>query len=202
MSVFARIRPSCAVSPVIRSNQQAAGEEGRDLADAIGDKFMSRYCRALLSGALTCRAISARADHVSRPLVEEAGPPRTAPMETFGLITLGAGARVPGAVAAAAHTAAEAALEAAAPWAVSTRTPPVPLANAALATWRRRGGQAGLRCGLAAHVSAEGTVHQKLAPLAEAALGCGDLVAARRWADDTVAVFPGSTKCGADGARA
>ena len=31
---------------------QAAGQEGRDLADALGDKFMSRYCRTFLSTAL------------------------------------------------------------------------------------------------------------------------------------------------------
>jgi uncharacterized protein HemY len=28
-------------------------------------------------------------------------------------------------------------------------------------------------------------------PIAEAALACGDLVAARRWADDAIAVVPG-----------
>ena len=34
-------------------------------------------------------------------------------------------------------------------------------------------------------------LHQKHVPMAEATLGCGDLAAARRWADDSVAVVPG-----------
>ena len=32
---------------------------------------------------------------------------------------------------------------------------------------------------------------RSLLPMAEATMGCGDLVAARRWADDTVAIVPG-----------
>ena len=41
-----------------------------------------------------------------------------------------------------------------------------------------------------------------IVPMADAALGCGDLVAARRWADDTVAVAPGSHQMLALKARA
>src|SRR5439155_17065566 len=43
---------------------------------------------------------------------------------------------------------------------------------------------------------------RNLLPLAETAMGCGDLVAARRWADDTVAAVAGSHKMVALTARA
>ncbi len=36
---------------VIRSAVHGAGEEGRDLADAIGDRFGSRLCRFCLGAA-------------------------------------------------------------------------------------------------------------------------------------------------------
>jgi DNA-binding CsgD family transcriptional regulator len=41
-----------------------------------------------------------------------------------------------------------------------------------------------------------------MTPMAEAALGCGDLLAARRWADDTVAIVPGGHRVMALTARA
>jgi DNA-binding CsgD family transcriptional regulator len=44
--------------------------------------------------------------------------------------------------------------------------------------------------------------HRSVTPMAEAALACGDLAAARRWADDTVAVVPGWQKMVALTARA
>ncbi len=57
---------------------QAAGEEGRDLADAIGDSFISRYSRTFLSIALAERGKLVEACAVGRALVEESGRPRTA----------------------------------------------------------------------------------------------------------------------------
>jgi predicted ATPase/class 3 adenylate cyclase/DNA-binding CsgD family transcriptional regulator len=179
---------SVAGSPI---ESQAAGEEGRDLADAFGDKFMSRYCRVFLSGALGMQGKLAEAVHASRLMVEEARMAEDRPTETFGLITLAQALAFQG-DAAAAHTAAQAAVEAAAAiGGFHEDTAYVSLASAALA-----GGDAAA----AKHACDSAMRHtyplkelftRSLVPMTDAALGCGDLVAARRWADDTVAIVPG-----------
>jgi hypothetical protein len=48
---------------------QAAGEKGRDLADALGDGFMSRYCRSFLAMALTMQGELAEALHILQAVV-------------------------------------------------------------------------------------------------------------------------------------
>jgi predicted ATPase/class 3 adenylate cyclase/DNA-binding NarL/FixJ family response regulator len=169
----------------------AAGEEGRDLADAFGDKMMSRYCRTFLSAALGMRCELAEAADVSRSLVDEARAAGDRPTETFGLVTLAQALAFQG-DAAAAHAAAAAAVEgASAIGGFHADTAYVSLATAALA-----GGDAEA----ALHACESAMRHtyplkelftRSLVPMADAALGCGDLAAARNWADDTVAAAPG-----------
>ena len=170
---------------------QAAGEEGRDLADALGDSFMSRYCRVFLAGALAMQGKLAEGFSVCRTLVEEARAAGDRPMEAFGLMTLAQGLAF-GGDAAAARAAAEAALETAATLGgFHDDTTYVALANAALAAGDAVAAKAACDAALR-HMSQLKEVFTKsLVPMTEATMACGDLVAARRWADDTVAFAPG-----------
>jgi DNA-binding CsgD family transcriptional regulator len=170
---------------------QAAGEEGRDLADALGDSFMSRYCRTFLSGALATQGKLAESLLVSRSLVEEARAAKDRPMEAFGLMTL-AQTLTFGGDAPAARAAAEAALEIGASLGgFHEDTAYVAVANAALAMGDVAAAKQACVAAWRCTTPLKELFVRSLLPMADAAVGCGDLVAARRWADDTVASAPG-----------
>ncbi len=181
---------------------QAAGEEGRDLADRLGDKFMSRYCRVFLSAALTEQGKLAEALDVSRSLVDEARTAEDRSMQAFGLMTFGQMLAFQG-DAAGAHAAAEASLKVAGDvGGFHEDTAYVALATAALASGDAAAARRACESAMQQTYPLKELFTRSLVPLAEAALGCGDLVAARRWADDTVAVAPGSHQIRALIARA
>lgn len=169
---------------------QAAGEEGRDLADELGDSFMSRYSRTFLGTALATQGKLAEALSVARSLVEEARAAGDRPMETFGLIVL---AQVLAFTdPAAASTAAEAALEVgAALGGFHEDSAYVSLANAALARDDAVAAKQACDAAWRHTYPLKELLTRSTLPMAEAAMGCGDLVAARRWADDTVQTVPG-----------
>ncbi|MGB9222884.1 response regulator transcription factor, partial [Mycobacterium sp.] len=170
---------------------QAAGEEGRDLADAFGDKFMSRYCRTFVSAAVGQQGKLAEAVHISRLLVEEARTAGDRATETFGLITLAQALALQG-DAAAAHTAADAALKAAAAiGGFHEDTAHASMAIAALASGDAAAAKRACDAAMRHTYPLKELFTRSLVPMTDAALGCGDLVAARRWADDTVAIVPG-----------
>jgi predicted ATPase/class 3 adenylate cyclase/DNA-binding NarL/FixJ family response regulator len=173
------------------TDAQTVGEEGRDLADALGDRFMSRYCRSIFGMALFMQGKLAEALHILQSVVQEAQASEDRPMETLGLMGLGQALAFMG-DAASAHAAGQAALETStAMGGFHVDTAYVVLANAALAS----GDAATARevCESAwRHTDAFWELFiRNVLPMAEAALGCGDLVAARRWADDTVAIVSG-----------
>lgn len=181
---------------------QAAGEEGRDLADAVGDSFMSRYSRTFLGSALAQQGKLAESISVARSLVEEARAAGDRPMEAFGLMTVAQTLAFTGDAAVARETA-EAALETAAILGGFHEDS----AYAALAAAALAAGDVEA----ARHACDEAWQHtyplkelltRCMLPMAEAALGCGDLITARRWADDTVAVAPGFQRMVALTARA
>jgi predicted ATPase/class 3 adenylate cyclase/DNA-binding CsgD family transcriptional regulator len=181
---------------------QAAGEEGRDLADTLGDSFMSRYSRTFLCTALATRGNLAEGLAVSRSLVEEARAAGDRPMEAFGLMTLAHSMSFTG-DATAARAAAEAALEiGAALGGFHEDNAYVALANAALAGGDVAAAKQACDAAWRHTYPLKELFTRSLAPMAEAAMGCGDLIAARRWADDTVAVAPGSHQMLALTARA
>ena len=139
---------------MIRSTAQAAGEEGRDLADALGDSFMSRYSRTFLSTALAMQGKLAEGLLVSRSLVEEARAAGDRPMEAFGLLTLAHALVVHTAMPRRRAPRPKPPSKSGPPWAVSTRTTAyVALANAALAGGDAAAAKQCLRCGMAAHLS-------------------------------------------------
>ncbi|MGA9674132.1 MAG: LuxR C-terminal-related transcriptional regulator [Mycobacterium sp.] len=169
----------------------AAAQEGRDLADALGDRFFSRTCRFWLSIALAMHGDLAQACQVARALVDEAEAAADHTMTVFGHVCHAAALFMQG-HAAAAHAAAQSAQATAATiGGFFEDTVYVLFANAALA-----GGDAPA-ARLAAEEALRHTVPTRelfikgAAPVAEAALADGDLVTARRWADDVVAVVPG-----------
>ena len=170
---------------------QAAGEEGRDVADALGDSFMSRYSRTFLSAALAMQGKLAEDLLVSHSLVEEARAAGDRPMETFGLITL-AQAVVCSGDAAAARAAAEAALQVGATLGgFHEDSTYAAVANAALARGDAAAAKQACEAAWRHTYPLKELLTRSTVPMAEAGLGCGDLVAARRWANDTVAVAPG-----------
>ena len=171
---------------------RAAGEEGRDLADAIGDRFNSRACRFYLGTSQTARGDLAGA---AAQFGEVAAEAEEAHDEIYRVTSLGGQslALAYQGEAAAARAAAEAALEGAAElggrFAVVT--------HAAV-------GFAALAAGdvAAAHEAREaarqdmtvlsgGTAAVQRIWNAEAALADRDLAAARRWADEAVATTTG-----------
>ncbi|OBH51362.1 transcriptional regulator [Mycobacterium mantenii] len=170
---------------------QAAGEEGRALADELGDSFMSRYSRVFLTGALAMQGKYAEALQVSRALVEEARAAQDLPMEAFGLMTLAQVLTFTG-DAVAGRAAARAALEnGVAMGGFHEDTAYVALANAELASGNAAAAKEACDAALQWTSPLKELFVRSLVPMTEATMCCGDLVGARRWADDTVAVVPG-----------
>ncbi|OBI32144.1 transcriptional regulator [Mycobacterium sp. E1386] len=181
---------------------QAAGEEARDLADRLGDSFMSRYSRTFLSSALSMQGKLAEGLLVSTALVEEARAADDRPMEVFGLITLAQALSWTG-DAAAARAAAEAALEISATLGgFHEDTIYVAFANAALARGDAASATRACEAAWRHTYPLKELFTRSLVPMAEAAMSCGHLLAARRWVDDTVATVPGCYRAAALTARA
>ncbi|BBZ71635.1 transcriptional regulator [Mycobacterium paraseoulense] len=170
---------------------RAAAEEGRDVGAALGDPFTARGCETWLGTTLWLLGDFIQADEILRRVTVEAETAEDSIMTTFGhvahsftLAHLGQ--------AAAAHAAAQSALRAGeAIGGFYGDTVYGVLATAALAD-----GDA-TRARQDAEEAWRRTVPEREAfarcynPMAEAALACGDLVAARDWADRTVALVPG-----------
>ncbi len=180
----------------------AAGEERRDLANVLGDGFMSRYCRAFLALALYMQGKLDEALHMLHSVVDEAQAAEDRSMETFGLIGVaqlfafhGDSARARDAAAAALETAA-------AMGGFHEDTTYMVLANAALASGDSAAAKDACDQAWRHTYPLKELFLRNLLPMAEAEMGRGDLVTARRWADDTVAVVPGWHKMVALTARA
>jgi predicted ATPase/class 3 adenylate cyclase/DNA-binding CsgD family transcriptional regulator len=181
---------------------RAAGEEGRDLADAIGDRYDSRTCRIALGGAQVLQGDLAAALAQFAAVADEA----EAAHDGFGeALVLGyqAWPLAYHGDASAARAAAEAAVEA---------TAEFPGLNAGIAYWALA--FAALAAGdapTAQDGSDKAWGHWSVVPAAaaiqrviaaHAALAGGDLLAARRWADDAVSATTGAMLSEALTARA
>ena len=171
---------------------RSAGEEGRDLADAIGDTFTSRFCRAWsISFAQTVEGDLVGAAAESRRLVAEADAAVDVLHGMIGRLTLGQLLAWQG-LTVAAHTEANAVIQAGAELggflaglgylirgvaAIASGDAPAAV-DALEVSWRLTGSQ---------H---EAHAFQKWRR-AEAALGAGDLTAAQRWADEAASTTTG-----------
>jgi predicted ATPase/class 3 adenylate cyclase/DNA-binding CsgD family transcriptional regulator len=169
---------------------RAPAEEGRDLAEAIGDRFVSRQCRWCLGMAQLYQGDLVGAAAQFGELVAEAQAAHDGLVEVNSLGGQGAVLACQGDVAAA-RAAADAAIEAAAElggfYAAMGYAALVSAAEAA-------GDAATLRDATEAWRSLRALPNMpavQRALSAAAALALGDLVAARRWADEAVTAATG-----------
>ncbi|WP_241010718.1 LuxR family transcriptional regulator [Mycobacterium camsae] len=169
----------------------AAAEAGRDLADALGDGFFSRNNRAWLGCGLWFRGELAQANEILRGLVAEAETAVDPSATIFGQVCLSGTFAFQGQVGAA-HAAAQAALAASdSVGGMTEDTVNGAIAHAALAGGDAAAARQAAQEALRHSVPDREPFTRSVAPLAEALLGCGDLVAARLWADETVPRVPG-----------
>jgi predicted ATPase/class 3 adenylate cyclase/DNA-binding CsgD family transcriptional regulator len=169
---------------------RAAAEEGRDLAEAIGDRFDSRYCRWCLGVAQEYQGDLVGAAAQFGELVAEAQAAHDGILEAASLAYQGTVLAHQGDTGAA-RAAADAAIGAAAELGgLYAGTGYVALAIAALAAGDAATLQGATEAG--PHLSAlPQTAAVQRALVAEAALLGGDLLAARRGADEAVMTSTG-----------
>jgi DNA-binding CsgD family transcriptional regulator len=170
---------------------RAAAEEGRDLADALGDRFYSRNCRAWLVVALMMQGYLAEAAEIARCLAAEAAEAGDALMNVYGCLVHGVVLARQG-HGPAAHAAGQSAgIAAEVLGRVSEDSVYAVLADAALAAGD---GTAAMQfCERAwKHSNPLREVFTRSTnPIAQAALASGDVPTARRWADENIALTPG-----------
>ena len=166
----------------------AAAEEGRDLADAIGDRFVSRQCRWGLGIALTWQGNLRGAVEQLGEVVAEAEAAHDLLFSTIGLFNQGQALAFHGDTSAA-----EAAARTALPAAAEDLSDPFleGFAYAVLTTAALAAGDVAAAAEASAAAWQRLSLHPETAPInsaffAQAALARGDLAAARRWADDAV----------------
>jgi DNA-binding CsgD family transcriptional regulator len=171
---------------------QRAAEEGRDVADAVGDAFMSRHCRIWIGIAQGMRGEVVAAFPKLQAVAEEAQAADERMLRLFGLIgvcqwlahTESAGAAR--AMAEAAHE------TSAAMGGFHEDTVYAAWAYVALGEGNAAAAKGACESVFNHTVPQRAAYARCFAPMTEALLGCGELVAARRWADDTLAVAPGA----------
>ncbi|WP_371934999.1 LuxR C-terminal-related transcriptional regulator [Mycobacterium sp. TY813] len=172
----------------------AAAEAGRDLADALGDGFFSRNNRAWLGCGLWFHGDLDEAIEVLRSVVAEAEAAADPSATIFGQVCLSGTLAFHGQVAAA-HSAALAALAASdSVGGMTEDTVNGAIAHAALAGGDAEAARQAAQEALRHSVPDREAFTRSVAPLAEALLACGDLVAARHWVDECIAMVPGIFK--------
>jgi predicted ATPase/class 3 adenylate cyclase/DNA-binding CsgD family transcriptional regulator len=181
---------------------RAAAEECRDLADALGDRFMSWSSRIWLGNALLIQGNLDDAARVLLPLVEQRAATGQLFKGFFANVFLGRVRAYQGQPDPA-HACWEAALATAT--AMGGFQEDVACAMRAEAALAAGDGPAAKNASGASwrHTVPERIVFNRvLNPMPEALLACDELIAARQWADDTVATVHGSNKVAALTARA
>ena len=170
---------------------RAPAEEGRDLADAIGDGSNSRHCRMCLGLAQGIQGDLAGAVAQLGAVAAEAEAAHDGLLQAVSLAHQGTTLALQGDTVAA-RAAAQASLQSASEFGgLSASVGYFALANTALAA-----GDVGPALDAAAATWEHGSVLPGYAAhlrpiIAQAALAGGDLIAARRWADDAVATATG-----------
>jgi DNA-binding CsgD family transcriptional regulator len=181
---------------------RAAAEEGRDLAEAIGDRSVSRQCRYFLGLARLFHGDVAGAAAGIGEVVAEAKAAHDAIIEVISLMGQGVVLAYQGETGAA-RAAAEAAAKAAGELGgIAAGLGYMALATAALAAGDGETAQDASDKAWQ-HMSGLPAMAAILRPVAaQAALAGGDLLAARRWADEAVSTASGWWLMGALTVRA
>ena len=168
-----------------------AAVAGRDIADTIGDPFMSRFCRAWLGLALEAEGDISAARQELQSLLDESQPANERMLTLFAYVGLCNANAYAGDLAAAAEMA-QAARELSDSMGGYHEDAATGM-SAVVALFS--GNCAGAR--EAAETALKHTVPQRLPfirsalVMPEALLGCGDLLGARRWVDENLAFVPG-----------
>lgn len=170
---------------------RAAAEEGRDIADTIGDGYTSRMCRWCLALADMMQGNSAASVAQFQNLVAEAEVAHDEWRRWSSLLSLGQVLPYVGDTSAA-RAAAAAAIEAAADFGEFNKG----FAYAALANAELAAGDVNAAADAAEAAWQRMNVQPELAlptviPMAQITLARGDLDTARRWADDAVSATVG-----------
>jgi predicted ATPase/class 3 adenylate cyclase/DNA-binding CsgD family transcriptional regulator len=172
---------------------RVAAEEGRDLADAIGDRFTSRHCRMCLGVIQSYQGDLAGAVAQLRAVAAEAKVGHDGIHAAVSLAHQNTALARQGETDAA-RAAADASLESASELGALVAS----LGYFALGTTALAAGDVGT----ARDATAAAWKHGSFAPgyaahlrpvVAQAEQAAGDLIAARRWADEAVATAPGWT---------
>ena len=183
----------------------AIGEEAWGLADRLGDPFWSRYNRSFLGVALIWLGRTSEAIAIAQGVVDEARLAGDPAMEGFGLTDIGVGRALTGDPDSA-HAAASAALSIVSDVAGVQPFNHTVLAYAALGRGdpaeARRECEAALAAAHPLGVMRNSSLLHSMIPMAQASMACGDLVAARQWADETVARVVGAHRVVALAVRA
>jgi DNA-binding CsgD family transcriptional regulator len=170
---------------------RAAAEEGRDLADAIGDRFDSRKCRWCLGQAELMQGDLVGAVAQFGELVAEAEEAHDVTIKAFSLGSRGWALAYLGDTGAARRVA-DAVRESAAEFGAEIAGfGNMTLAIAALAAADVETAQDACAAARQPMSFVRGTASVWSYYMAQAALAGGDLIAARRWADDAVATATG-----------
>jgi predicted ATPase/class 3 adenylate cyclase/DNA-binding CsgD family transcriptional regulator len=181
---------------------RTAGEEGRDLADAIGARLHSRQCRWCLGSAHMMNGDVRTAIAELREVTDEADATHDLLFRWCGRVNLSHALACHG-EAGPARSTAEAAVEAAAQFGGYS----VGYGYAALATAALAAGDVAAAAEASAAARKRLGAQQELAsydinPLAQVALARGDLAAAREWADMAVSAMRGGHLAAALATRA
>jgi predicted ATPase/class 3 adenylate cyclase/DNA-binding CsgD family transcriptional regulator len=188
VSVYLAIAAAFWGEPVIA---RAAAEEGSKLADALGDGFMSWNSRTWRGAALTLQGNLSEAGSVLSALAQNGIEMGDLFMTVLGHTGLGR-VRASQGDASAARASAQVALDAAtAMGGFLEDTDYAVLADAALAEGNSAAAKEACETSWRSTVPQRAVLTRSLNPMPQALFACGELAAARRWADDSVATVPG-----------
>ena len=162
---------------------QLAAEEGRDIADEVGDGFVSRHCRVWLAVALGWRGGVAAGDAAMQGVSEEAHAAGERMIELFALTVESNSFAFQGKVSESMALAKKARETSAAMGGFYDETMDTVSALTALAAGNAADARAACESAMA-HTVPQAPLPRALTPMTEALLACGDLAAARRWADE------------------
>jgi predicted ATPase/class 3 adenylate cyclase/DNA-binding CsgD family transcriptional regulator len=181
---------------------QRAAEEGRDVAEEIGNGFVSRHCRVWLAIALGWRGEVTDADAVIRGVSEAAHAAGERMMEFFALTCESNSFAFQGKVSSALAKVNEGRATSMAMGGFHQNTVHISSALVALAAGDAAEAKSECEWAISETVPQQLLYIRALAPMSEALLACGELAAARQWADDTVATTVGNYQMNALVARA
>jgi predicted ATPase/DNA-binding CsgD family transcriptional regulator len=172
-----------------------AAEEGRDIADVLGDRFMARFCRVWQGFALLAEGDISKGRRVLESLLEETQAANERMLTLIGSAGMCSAFAFGGDVLAAAEMAQSAHRLTASMGGFHedaiAGTSALVAVFADDCTAAKETAEAAMRCTVPQRVM---FIRSSLA-MPEALLGCGDLVGARRWVDENLTFVPGWFRC-------